>query len=62
MRRANRRHQVPQLDLFRSELAQVEWRQLPLEVRGKARELMARMLRESRAPGAEIEPAGGRDE
>jgi hypothetical protein len=58
----NRRDQLPQLDLFRPELAQVEWRQLPSEARGKARELVARMLRESRAPGAEVEPAGGRDE
>jgi hypothetical protein len=62
MRRVNRRHQVPQLNLFQSDLAQVEWRQLPSEVRGKARELMARMLRERRAPGADVEPAGGRDE
>jgi hypothetical protein len=51
MRRVNRRHQVPQLDLFRPDVAQVEWRQL-----------MARMLRERRAPGADVEPAGGRDE
>jgi hypothetical protein len=58
----NRQRHVPQLDLFRPDLAKVEWRQLPAEVRGKARRLMARMLRERRAPRADDAPAGGHDE
>ena len=33
----SRQRHVPQLDLFRPDLAKVEWHQLPAEVRGKAR-------------------------
>ena len=58
----NRQRHVPQLDLFRPDLSKVEWRQLPAEVRGKARQLMARMLRERKAPRAGDASAGGRDE
>jgi hypothetical protein len=59
MRRQNRRCHVPQLDLFRPTLPSPEWRQLPAEVRGKATQLMARMLRERQPPRAEDNPAGG---
>lgn len=55
-----RPRQVPQLDLFRPDLPKLEWRQLPAEVRGKATQLMARMLRERQLPRADDEAAGGR--
>jgi hypothetical protein len=61
MRCLNRPRRVPQLDLFRPDLAKLEWHQLPAEVRGKATQLMARMLRERQPPRADDEPAGGRD-
>jgi hypothetical protein len=61
MRCLNRPRRVPQLDLFRPDLPKLEWHQLPAEVRGKATQLMARMLRERQPPRADDEPAGGRD-
>ena len=54
-----RPRQVPQLDLFRPDLPKLEWRQLPAEVRGKATQLMARMLRERQPPKTDDEAAGG---
>jgi hypothetical protein len=45
-----RPRQVPQPDLFRPELPKLEWRQLPAEVRGKATQVIARMLRERHPP------------
>jgi hypothetical protein len=62
MRCLNRPRHVPQPDLFRPDLPKLEWRQLPAEVRGKATQLMARMLRERRRPKADDEPAGGRED
>jgi hypothetical protein len=62
MRRPNRPRHVPQLDLFRPDLPKLEWRQLPAEVRGKAMQLMARMLRERQPPEADDEAAGGRED
>jgi hypothetical protein len=57
-----RPRQVPQLDLFRPDLPKLEWRQLPAEVRGKATQLMARMLRERQPPRTDDEAAGGRED
>jgi hypothetical protein len=62
MRRLNRRRHVPQLDLFRPDLPKLEWRQLPAEVRGKATQLMARMLRKRQPPRTDDEAAGGRED
>ena len=62
MRRLDHHHHVPQLDLLRPATPTLEWRQLPVEVRGKAARLMARMLRERQHPRADDEPAGGRDD
>jgi hypothetical protein len=61
MRCPNRPRHVAQLDLFRPDLLKLEWRQLPAEVRRKATQLMARMLRETQPPKAD-EPARGRDD
>jgi hypothetical protein len=59
MRRLDRHRLALQPDLFRPIPPTLEWRQLPSDVRRKATELMARMLREHR--GAAAEAAGGRD-
>jgi hypothetical protein len=47
--------------LFRPIPPALEWRQQPSDVRRKATELMARMLRERWHRGAAAEAAGGRD-
>ena len=48
MRRLDRHRLVLQPDLFRPSPPTVQWRQLPADVRRKATELVARMLRERR--------------
>jgi len=62
MRRQDYRHHVPQLDLFRPEAPNLEWSQLPVDVRGKAMRLMARMLRERQHLRADEATAGGHDD
>jgi hypothetical protein len=61
MRRLDRPRLALQSDLFRPIPPTLEWRQLPSDVRRKATELMARMLRERWHRGAAAEAAGGRD-
>jgi hypothetical protein len=61
MRRLDRPRLALQSDLFRPIPPTLEWRQLPSDVRRKATELMARMLRERWHRGAAEEAAGGRD-
>jgi hypothetical protein len=46
MRHGERPRHTRQLELFLPDGAKPEWRQLPVEVRGKATRLMARMLHE----------------
>ncbi len=61
MRRLDRHRLAPQPDLFRPMPPPLEWRQLPADVRRKATELMARMLRDRWRRGAAEEATGGRD-
>jgi len=61
MRRLDRHRLALQPDLFRPIPPTLQWRQLPADVRRKATELVARMLRERWHRGAAEEVAGGRD-
>jgi len=59
MRRLDRQRLALQPDLFRPIPPTLQWRQLPADVRRKATELVARMLRERWHRGAAEEVAGG---
>ena len=62
MRHLGRSRHLLQPDLFRAGPPQLEWRQLPAEVRGKVTRLMARMLCEYLHVRPDEEPAGGHDD
>jgi hypothetical protein len=62
MRRPERPLHAAQLDLFRANSREPDWRQLPVEAREKATHLIARMLRERRTRSTVHRPGGGRDD
>lgn len=62
MRRPDRRPHAVRLDLFRRHQRKPEWRDLAAEVREKTTRLIARMLRERKAPGRIDRAVGGRDD
>jgi hypothetical protein len=62
MRRPDRTRRAAQLDLFRSLRPTPDWRGLPAEVREKATDLLARLLRERQPPSRSDRAVGGRDD
>jgi hypothetical protein len=62
MRRQDRPCHARQLELFRPETPNLEWRQLPEDVRGTVARLMARMLWKRQQLGAGNQTAGGQDD
>ena len=62
MRRLDRPRHARQLELFRPDRPNLEWRQLPEDVRRTVARLMARILWERQQLRAGDQTAGGRDD
>jgi hypothetical protein len=50
----NHQREAPQLDLFRTQEPEPQWRQLPQETRSTVTDLMARLLSEHRRPESRV--------
>lgn len=62
MRRPERPLHAAQLDLFRADSREPDWRQLPVEAREKATRLIARLLRACQTQRAVARAGGGRND